>query len=325
MKLGVSSYSFAKHIKETECDLFEVCRLAKEIGFAAIEFINITTPDPIATAKELREYCASIDLEIAAYTIGADLLNGDEEEILQKLYDFVWDELCDWYIELTKTRLYDKECPTRLAAQQTLCHVLSETLKLLHPFMPFITEEIWQHLPHVGESIMVSDWPNYDEKNIYKEEEERIERIKETIREIRNTRSQMNVPPSKRAHGFVVTSVPELYEGGAQFFEKLCGITPLTVIGSKDEAPENSVCVIVSKAEVYIPLDELIDREKEIARLQKEEANLQNEVKRLNGKLSNAGFVAKAPAAVVEEERQKLAKYEQMLEKVQESLAQLLG
>ena len=244
---------------------------------------------------------------------------------LQKLYDFVWDELCDWYIELTKTRLYDKECPTRLAAQQTLCHVLSETLKLLHPFMPFITEEIWQHLPHVGESIMISEWPKYDEKHIYKEEEARIEAIKETIREIRNTRTQMNVPPSKRAHGFVVTSDPALYEGGAQFFEKLCGITPLTVVATKEDAPENSVCVIVSRGEVYIPLDELIDREKEIARLQKEEANLENEVKRVSGKLSNAGFVAKAPAAVVEEERQKLARYEQMLEKVKESLAQLLG
>ena len=239
---------------------------------------------------------------------------------VSKLYDFIWDEYCDWYIELVKPRLYDDACPTRLAAQQTLAYVLSNTLKLLHPFMPFITEEIWQQLPHEGESIVISQWPSYNEALCYPNDTADMELIKAALKAIRNQRSEMNIPPSKRAKVIIVTAKQDVFAQGTAFFEKLAGASEVVLADNTDSVPKNAVSCVVEAAQLFMPLDDLVDREKELARLTKEKENLENEIKRVEGKLSNVGFTSKAPEKVVEEERRKGEKYKQMLEKVLESM-----
>ncbi len=238
---------------------------------------------------------------------------------VQKLYDFIWDEFCDWYIELVKPRFFE-EGEANITAQQVLSYVLSNTLKLLHPFMPFITEEIWQALPHEGESIMISSFPTFDEKLDNKDAEAHMEVIMDAIKGIRNVRNKMNVPPSKKAKLFIITDEEDAFSDATVFFEKLASAQGVVIAKDKKDVPENAVSVVVNKAEIYIPFDELVDREKEIERLSKEKANLENEIKRVEGKLNNKGFVDKAPASVVEEERKKGEKYKEMLEKVIESL-----
>ncbi len=240
-----------------------------------------------------------------------------------KLYDFIWDEFCDWYIELVKPRLYDSVNPTRRAAQYTLVYVLSHTLQLLHPIMPFITEEIYLALPHDAESIVVSQWPKFDPALSFPEEEREIELVKGGIREVRNRRAEMNVPPSRKAATYIVTPHPAVFSHGAPFFEKLAGASEVIVSETKDGVPENCVACVVDGAQIFLPMDELVDREKELARLNKERERLEGEIKRVAGKLANEQFVAKAPAAVVDEERRKQEKYQAMLEKVNESLKAL--
>ena len=237
-----------------------------------------------------------------------------------KLYDFIWDEFCDWYIELVKPRLYDADCPSNKTAQYVLSYVLSHTLQLLHPFMPFITEEIWQQLPHDGESIVISEWPTVKEALYFPAEAADMELIKGALRAIRNTRSEMNIPPSKRAKVFVVTEKEDVFRHGTVFFEKLAGASGVIVSPTKDDVPENSVSCVVEAAQLFMPLDDLVDREKELARLTKEKENLEKEIKRVEGKLANPGFTGKAPADVVEAERKKGEKYKEMLEKVLESM-----
>ena len=237
-----------------------------------------------------------------------------------KLYDFIWDEFCDWYIELVKPRLYDADCPSNKTAQYVLSYVLSHTLQLLHPFMPFITEEIWQQLPHDGESIVISEWPTVKEALYFPSEAADMELIKGALRAIRNTRSEMNIPPSKRAKVFVVTEKEDVFRHGTVFFEKLAGASEVIVSPTKDNVPENSVSCVVEAAQLFMPLDDLVDREKELARLTKEKENLEKEIKRVEGKLANPGFIGKAPADVVEAERKKGEKYKEMLEKVLESM-----
>ena len=239
---------------------------------------------------------------------------------LSNLYDFIWESFCDWYIELVKPRLFDKENPTGKAAQYVLTYVLSNTMKLLHPFMPFITEEIWQHLPHEGESIMISDWPVYDEKLKFAEAEESMELIMQAISAIRNRRAEMNVPPSKKAKVIIVTDKTDVFSKGTAFFEKLASASEAVVQTDKTGISENAVNVVVPSAEVYLPLDELVDKTKELERLNAEKKKLEGEIKRVEGKLNNQGFVAKAPAKVVEEEKAKGEKYKEMLEKVLESI-----
>lgn len=241
---------------------------------------------------------------------------------VQKLYDFIWDEFCDWYIELVKPRFADSG-ESNITAQQVLTYVLSNTLKLLHPFMPFITEEIWQALPHDGESIMISDFPVYHEEFLNSDAEQKMTVIMNAIKGIRNIRNEMNVPPSKKTKLFIVTEDKALFEGAAVFLEKLAGASEVDVIADKSAAPENSVSVVVDRAEMLLPLDELVDKEKELERLNKEKAKLEGEIKRVEGKLSNKGFTDKAPAHVVEEERKKGEKYRAMLEKVLESIAKM--
>ncbi len=240
---------------------------------------------------------------------------------VSKLYDFIWDDFCDWYIELVKPRLSDKESPDAATAQHVLTFVLSETMKLLHPFMPFITEEIWLHLPHNGESIMISRWPEFDKNLAFEDAERSMALVCGAIRAIRNTRSEMNVPPSKKAGLILVTDQTQIFEHGVKFFEKLTNASPVTVCLTNDCVPENAVSVVAEGVNIYLPLEDLVDKEKEIARLSKEKENLINEIKRVHSKLENESFVSKAPAAVVAQERAKGEKYAQMLAGVEETLA----
>lgn len=239
---------------------------------------------------------------------------------LSNLYDFIWESFCDWYIELVKPRLFDKENPTAKTAQYVLTYVLSITMKLLHPFMPFITEEIWQHLPHEGESIMISEWPEYDGKLNFPSDAQSMELIMQSISSIRNRRAEMNVPPSKKAKVIIVTDKTEVFEQGTAFFEKLASASETVVQKDRSGISDNAVNIVVPSAEIYLPLDELVDKTKELERLRGEKKKLEGEIKRVEGKLNNPGFVNKAPAKVVEEEKAKGEKYKEMLEKVLESI-----
>ncbi len=242
---------------------------------------------------------------------------------VSKLYDFIWDNFCDWYIELVKPRLFDKENPTAKTAQYVLTYVLSNTMKLLHPFMPFITEEIWQHLPHNGESIVISEYPKYDAALSFPEDEKSMEMIMNAISAIRNRRSEMNVPPSKKAKVIVVTDKSEIFEKGAMFFEKLAAAKEAVITSEKTDIDMNSVNIVVDSAEIFIPMGELVDKDKELDRLTAEKKRLEGEIKRVEGKLSNQGFVSKAPQKVIDEEKEKGRKYSEMLEKVLESIKNL--
>lgn len=256
-------------------------------------------------------------------TVKAVTENLDKFEIgiaLSNLYSFIWESFCDWYIELVKPRLFDKENPTAKTAQYVLTYVLSNTMKLLHPFMPFITEEIWQHLPHEGESITISEYPSYDEKLEFTGDEKAMELIMDAISAIRNRRAEMNVPPSKKAKVIIVTEKTDVFGQGTAFFEKLASASEAAVQADKSGISQNAVNIVVPSAEIFLPLDELVDKSKELARLNDEKKKLEGEIKRVEGKLSNAGFVSKAPKAVVDEEKAKGEKYREMLKKVLESI-----
>ncbi len=246
---------------------------------------------------------------------------------VQKVYDFIWDEFCDWYIEMVKPRLYasDNQVSSN-AALWTLKTVLIDALKLLHPYMPFITEEIFCTLQSEEESIMISSWPVYTEERNFAKEEKEIEIMKEAIRGIRNVRTSMNVPPSKKAQVYVVSDKPEMraiFEEGKLFFASLAYASEVIVQADKNGIADDAVSVVIANANVYIPFAELVDIAQEIERLEKEEKKLAGELARVNGMLNNANFVSKAPAAKIEEEKAKLEKYTQMMEQVKERLAQL--
>lgn len=239
---------------------------------------------------------------------------------LSNLYDFIWENFCDWYIELVKPRLFDKENPTGKTAQYVLTYVLSHTMQLLHPFMPFITEEIWLHLPHDGESIVISKWPEYDEALNFEEDEAAMTLIMDAISAVRNRRAEMNVPPSKKAKTIIVTDRPDVFNKGEAFFIKLASASEVEVREDKDGVDANAVNVIVPGAEIYLPMSELVDKDKELARLNAEKKRLEGEIKRVEGKLNNQGFVSKAPKKVVDEEKAKGVKYKDMLDKVIENI-----
>ncbi|MBD5486849.1 MAG: class I tRNA ligase family protein, partial [Lachnospiraceae bacterium] len=238
-------------------------------------------------------------------------------------------EFCDWYIEMVKPRLYQKDTDgqeSNNAALWTLKNVLIDALKLLHPYMPFITEEIFCTIQTEEESVMISKWPEFTQDRDYKEEEESIELIKEAVRGIRNIRTQMNVAPSRKAAVFVVSdkeAVRNIFEEGSLFFASLAGASEVTVQADKSGIADDAVSVVIPNATVYIPFAELVDIAQEIERLQKEEKRLNGELARVNGMLNNEKFMAKAPEAKVAEERAKLEKYTQMLTQVKERLAQL--
>ena len=242
----------------------------------------------------------------------------------QKVYDFIWGEFCDWYIEMVKPRLYDKENKTREAAQYTLNKVLGDSLKLLHPIMPFITEEIYTKLYNNDESIMISSWPKYSEEFNFAKEEKQIEKIKQIIIGIRNIRTNMNVHPAKKSTLiFVTENDKEMIINSQEFIKKLGFADKIIVQGNKNNIPQNAMSVLSEELEVYLPFDELVDIEEEKKRLQGEKQKLEAEVERASKMLSNPGFVNKAPENKIKEEKEKLERYKQMLENVEERLSKL--
>jgi len=238
----------------------------------------------------------------------------------QKIYDFVWDVLCDWYIELTKSRLQSGG-ETALCAQKVLVFLISNTVKLLHPFMPFITEEIWQALPTDTESIMRSAWPVYDAALDFAEEEREFARIMDAIKAIRNTRTEMNVPPSRKAAVYVATEYEDIFRACAPFFERLASASDVFV--AKEQAVEGAVQVAAQSARIFLPMDDLIDKDKERERLNRERTKCEKEIEIHTKKLANENFVSKAPEKVVNDIREKLAKSKELLEKIESSLAAL--
>lgn len=261
-------------------------------------------------SKEVTENMDNYDLGVAA----------------QKIQDFLWDEFCDWYIEMVKPRLYNKEDATRNVALWTLKTVLINALKLLHPFMPFITEEIFMHLQNTEETIMLSNWPIYNKNMNFEKEEKEIELIKEAVKNIRNIRSEMNVPPSKKATVIVVSTdsnVRDTFKQNEIFFSTLAYASEIVIQENKDNIKNDAVSVVVSSATIYIPFNELVDIEKEKLRLNKEYEKYKKEVERVERKLSNQGFISKAPASVIEEEKAKEDKYKNMLEQIKQRLENL--
>ncbi len=251
--------------------------------------------------------------------------NYDLGVAVSKIYDFIWEEFCDWYIEMVKPRLYNDEDDTKAAALWTLKTVLINSLKLLHPYMPFITEEIFCNLSD-EESIMISSWPVFKEEWNFKDEEKAVETIKEAVRGIRNTRTGMNVPPSRKAKVYVVTqddAVADIFIKGKVFFTTLAYASDVTIQSDKSGIDDDAVAVLIPKASLYIPFAELVDIEKEIERLKSEEKRLEGELKRVNGMLGNEKFVSKAPATKIQEEKDKLEKYTLMMQQVKERLAHL--
>lgn len=242
---------------------------------------------------------------------------------VQKLYDFIWDVLCDWYIELTKSRI-QAGGESAKSAQKVLIYVMNQCLKLLHPIMPFITEEIWQAIPNDCESIMIAPWPQYQEDLCFRQEEEDFEKVMSAIKAIRNRRAEMNVPPSKKARVLVKTLDTDVFESGAMFIERLASASEVKVSGVAPQQGEDfsdAVQVITDSARIFIPLDELVDKEKELARLEKERKACEKDIAMVEQKLSSQGFIEKAPQNVVEAERVKLEKHKERMEKIIESIA----
>ncbi|MEG2851529.1 MAG: valine--tRNA ligase, partial [Hydrogenoanaerobacterium sp.] len=289
----------------------------------ATRFILMNLSDDI-TAPELPKALATEDKWVLSKynSLVRDVTeNLDRFELgiaVQKLYDFIWDILCDWYIELTKARLQEGG-ESGHGAQQVLVYIMTGTLKLLHPFMPFITEEIWQALPNDCESIMVAKWPVYTDELNFAEDETEFERIMAVIKAVRIRRAEMNVPPSKKAGVYIETSFTKTFLQCTSFIERLASASSVHV-AEKQNLPD-AVQVITDSARVFIPMDELIDKEKELERLQKEKTVCERDIAMFAGKLSNEGFLAKAPAAVVDGEKAKLQKLRERLQKICDSMA----
>ena len=241
-----------------------------------------------------------------------------------KIYDFIWNEFCDWYIEIVKTRLYDEEGATRKAAQYTMNKVLCDALKLLHPIMPFITEEIYTKLYNDDESIMISSWPEYDEKFNFEKEEKEIEKLKEIIVSIRNLRANMNVANSKKTKLiFVTTKYTDCIKSGAEFLKKMGYAEEIQIQADKTGISNNALSVLTDGIELYIPVEELVNLEEEKKRLEAEKEKVQSEVERANKMLSNPGFVNKAPESKINEEKAKLEKYKEMLANIEDRISKM--
>jgi len=245
---------------------------------------------------------------------------------IQKVYDFLWDTYCDWYIELTKARLYSNDEAQKNTALQVLVYVLDQTLRLLHPFMPFITEEIWQSLPHEGEALIAAQWPVYVEELAFPKEESLMESVMSAIRSIRNRRAEMNVPPSTKAALFVLTSKPQVFIEGSDFIQRLAYADQVTVIDKESENIDKMVCCTTADAKLYIPMGQLVDVKKELERLDKELEKANKNLAVIEGKLSNENFTARAPEAVVNAEREKAEKARNLITQLiqsREALAKL--
>ena len=240
-----------------------------------------------------------------------------------KVYDFIWDTYCDWYIELTKARLYGEDEASKTVAQQVLVYVLDQILRLLHPFMPFITEEIWQAIPHEGDFLMKAQWPVCRDELAFPAEEAAMESVMNAIRAVRNRRADLNVPPSRKSHLYVVTEKGDIFRQGAAFITRLAYASELFVSDTAPEGHADMVSAVTADAALYMPMNELVDVEKELQRLAKEIEKAEKNIAGLKGKLSNENFVSRAPEAVVQAERGKLAKAESLLQQLQESQARL--
>ena len=236
-----------------------------------------------------------------------------------KIYDFIWDTYCDWYIELTKTRLNGEDKEANLSAQNVLCYVLTRILELLHPFMPFITEEIWQALPHEGDYLIRAKWPEYSDEMDFETDEEAMEAVKDAISAVRARRAEMNVPPSKKARMIIVTDNPEIYEMGRHFITRMAYASDLTVTETAPEDLTGMVNVVTHNANIYLPMAELVDFEKELERIAKERSKAVENLERIEKKLSNENFVSRAPEHVVNGEREKAEKCRALIAKLDES------
>ena len=253
-------------------------------------------------AKEVNENLEKFELGVSA----------------SKIYDFIWDVYCDWYIELTKPRIQEGG-ETAKSAQAVLVWVMSGMLKLLHPFMPYITEEIWQVLTNESGPIMLSSFPVFDEKLSYTQEEEDFSKIIDAIKAVRASRTEKNVPPSVKAKIYIETKNGDLFNGCKMFFEKLASASDIEV--SESVEIENAVMAVTDSARLFIPLDDIVDKDKEIARLEKEKAKVQKDIDFLSGKLNNQGFLAKAPEKLIEAEKAKLQKAQEKMAKIEQSMA----
>ena len=242
-----------------------------------------------------------------------------------KIYDFIWDTYCDWYIELTKTRLYGEDQEAKLAAQNVLCYVLLRVLELLHPFMPFITEEIWQALPHQGEYLIRAPWPTYREEFAFAREEQAMEAVKDAISAVRVRRAEMNVPPSRKAKIIIASQTPDIYAGGRDFITRLAYASEVEVGSQAPQDLNGMVTVSTHDATMYLPLAELVDIEKELERIQKELTKARENLERIEKKLQNESFVSKAPEAVVNAEREKADKARALIAKLEESAQAMRG
>ena len=248
--------------------------------------------------------------------------NMDKYELgvaVQKIYDFIWDSYCDWYIELTKARLYSEDADRKQTAIQVLVYVLDQILRLLHPFMPFITEEIWQSLPHEGEALIVAKWPEYREDLAFKAEESLMESVMEAIRAIRNRRSEMNVPPSKKAALYVLTSKPDVFREGEGFIERLAYADSVSLLDAEPADLNGMVTCATADAKLYIPMGQLVDVEKELERIAKELEKARKNLSSLEGKLSNENFVSRAPEHVVADIREKAQKARDLIAGLEQS------
>jgi valyl-tRNA synthetase len=246
-------------------------------------------------------------------------------EVGRELYNFIWDDFCSWYIEMAKLPLYGDDEAAKLTTRSVLAYVLDNTMRLLHPMMPFITEEIWQHLPHEGESIAVAEWPKVRPEFDFKEESGHMKLLMDIIRSVRNIRAEVNTPISKKVSLFIKAKDAEtvkILEDNKAYIERFCNPDQL-VIGVEVEAPEKAMTAVVTGAELFLPLAGLINLEEEIARLEKELDKWAKEVKLVSGKLSNENFVKKAPEALVAKEREKLADYQEKYDTVKKRLDEL--
>lgn len=291
----------------------------------ASRFIMMNLPDDFKADKLPENLNVEDKWVISKFNTLAKIVNENLEKFelgvaVQNLYDFIWDVYCDWYIELTKPRIAAGG-ETALTAQTVLVWVMKGMLKLLHPFMPYITEEIWQALVNDGTAIMLNDFPLYDDALSYTDDEEKFEKIIEAIKEIRATRNSMNVPPSVKAKVYIETSEQDIFKSGVMFFERLASASEV-YIADKWNIPD-SVTVVTDCARIFIPLSDIIDVEKEMARLNKEKKAVQKDLDFLNGKLNNQGFLAKAPEKLIEAEKSKLAKAQEKMAKIEESIAAL--
>ena len=259
-------------------------------------------------------------------TVKAVCENLDKYELgvaAAKIYDFIWDDFCDWYIELTKPRLQGEDAQAKLGAQHVLLYVLTDILKLLHPFMPFITEEIWQALPHEGEALIAAEYPRYRADLCFAEDEANFGMVMEAIRAVRARRAEMNVPPSRRSHLIIATDAPTAFESGAAYIRKLAYAESVQITDAAPEDTAGMVSVVTGRARMFMPMADLVDFEKERARIAKELANAEKQLAGQNAKLANENFVARAPDAVVNAEREKKAKLEALIENLNESLKNL--